>query len=154
MINSQASGDRMMNTDTVEPERRISGDMGTLGRGTVANVLIVDDDELIRKLITLILETAGYTVVEAVNGKDALNKLNGMNVEMIITDLRMPHMDGMEFIKHLRSKPAYRSVPIVAMTAEFLGYKKKEGEQAGVTDWILKPFLPQQLLHTVKRFAM
>ncbi len=117
------------------------------------NVLVVDDDALIRRLATLILRTAGYSVIEAVNGQDALNKLNATEVEMVITDFRMPQMDGMEFVKQLRARPAYRLVPVVMMTSEFHGYKKTEGEQAGVTDWILKPFLPQQLIHTVKRFA-
>lgn len=118
------------------------------------NVLVVDDDELIRRLATLILTTAGYSVIEAANGQEALNKLNAIDdVEMVITDFRMPQMDGIEFVKQLRAKAAYKLVPIVMMTSEFQGYKRTEGEQAGVTDWISKPFLPQQLIHTVRRLA-
>jgi two-component system chemotaxis response regulator CheY len=118
------------------------------------NVLVVDDDELIRRLATLILTTAGYSVIEAANGQDALNKLNAINdVEMVITDFRMPQMDGIEFVRQLRARAAYKLIPIVMMTSEFQGYKRTEGEQAGVTDWISKPFLPQQLIHTVRRLA-
>ncbi|MBI5640503.1 MAG: response regulator [Nitrospirae bacterium] len=115
------------------------------------NILIVDDENHVRQLLSLILKTEGYTVIEAINGRDALNKMNGNDISMVITDLRMPHMDGIEFAKQLKGKPDYRSVPIVMLTSEFQGYKKREGENAGITHWIAKPFIPQQLVRMVKR---
>jgi two-component system chemotaxis response regulator CheY len=121
--------------------------------GMKKNVLVVDDDSLIRQLVSLILRSAGYTAIEAVNGADALNKLGSARVEMVITDLRMPQMDGVEFIRQLRKRPEHESTPVVMMTSDFPDYKKKEGALAGVNEWISKPFIPQQLMHTVRKFA-
>lgn len=117
-------------------------------------ILIVDDDNLIRQLLSLVLMSAGYSVVEAVNGKDALDKLGETDgaINAIITDLRMPQMDGIELTRELRMNPAYECVPVIVLTSDFLGYKKREGEQAGVNGWISKPFIPQQLVHAIKRF--
>lgn len=115
-------------------------------------ILVVDDDVLIRQLLSLVLRSAGYAVIEAVNGKDALGRLNEAEVSAIITDLRMPGMDGIELTKELRKKPAYEYVPIIMLTSDFQGYKKHEGEQAGVSVWISKPFIPQKLIHTIRSF--
>ena len=117
-------------------------------------ILIVDDDTLIRQLLSLVLRSAGYSVVEAVNGKDALDKLGERDgaIDMIITDLRMPQMDGLELTRELRTNSAYESVPVIILTSDFLGYKKREGEEAGVDCWISKPFIPQQLIHTIRKF--
>jgi two-component system, chemotaxis family, chemotaxis protein CheY len=116
------------------------------------NILIVDDDALIRQLVSLILRSAGYSVVEAVNGKDALDKLNEAAIDLVITDLRMPQMDGIELTREIRTKPDYRYVPVVMLTSDFHEYKRREGEQAGVSSWISKPFIPQQLIHTLRKF--
>jgi two-component system chemotaxis response regulator CheY len=69
---------------------------------------------------------------------------------MVITDLRMPQMDGIEFIRELRKKPAYRSLPVVVLTSEFQEYKKREAEQAGISGWVAKPFIPRQLMPAVE----
>jgi two-component system, chemotaxis family, chemotaxis protein CheY len=115
-------------------------------------ILIVDDDALIRQLLSLILRSAGYSVVEAVNGKDALDKLNEAAIDLVITDLRMPQMDGIELTREIRMNPDYEYVPVVMLTSDFQGYKRQEGEQAGVNSWISKPFIPQKLIHTLRKF--
>ena len=116
------------------------------------NVLVVDDEHLIRQIISIILKSAGYKVVEAVSGNDAFSKMTGRDFALVITDLRMPGMDGIEFIKQLRSESAYRSVPVIMLTSEFSDFKKSEAEIAGVSEWIVKPFIRQQLLQTVRKF--
>ncbi len=116
-------------------------------------VLIVDDSASMRQLVSFALKDAGYNVVDAVNGRDALNKLNGGKIEVVITDLNMPEMDGIELIKQLRLKPGYKFTPIVMLTTESQESKKQEGRQAGASGWIVKPFTPEQLVDTVKKFA-
>lgn len=117
-------------------------------------ILIVDDDTLIRQLLSLILRSSGYSVVEAENGKDALEKVREASVNMVITDLRMPQMDGIELSRELRADPGHRDVPIIMLTSDFQGYKEREGEQAGVSSWISKPFIPQRLIHTIREFEL
>jgi len=116
------------------------------------NVLVVDDEHLIRQIISIILKSAGYKVIEAVSGYDALSKMADRNFGLVITDLRMPGMDGIEFIKQLRSESAYKSVPVIMLTSEFSDFKKNEAEIAGVSEWIVKPFIRQQLLQAVRKF--
>lgn len=115
-------------------------------------VMIVDDDILIRQLLSLILRSAGYSVVEATDGKDAMDKLSEAAIDLVVTDLRMPGMDGMEFTRRIRMNSAYGDLPVIMLTSDFQGYKRLEGEQAGVNGWISKPFIPQQLLQTIKKF--
>jgi two-component system chemotaxis response regulator CheY len=121
-------------------------------KGMARNVLVVDDEHLIRQIISIILKSAGYKVVEAVSGNDALTKMTDKDFGLVITDLRMPGMDGIEFIKQLRSESAYRSVPVIMLTSEFSDFKKSEAEIAGVSEWIVKPFIRQQLLQAVRKF--
>lgn len=121
-------------------------------KGMARNVLVVDDEHLIRQIISIVLKSAGYKVVEAVSGRDALSKMTDRDFGLVITDLRMPGMDGIEFIKQLRSESAYRSVPVIMLTSEFSDFKKSEAEIAGVSELILKPFIRQQLLQSVRKF--
>jgi two-component system chemotaxis response regulator CheY len=116
-------------------------------------VLIVDDSASMRQLVSFALRDAGYDVIDAINGKDAMNKLNGTKIEMVITDLNMPEMDGIEFIKQVRNNPGYKFTPIVMLTTESQESKKQEGKQAGASGWIVKPFTPEQLIDIVKKFA-
>jgi two-component system chemotaxis response regulator CheY len=116
-------------------------------------VLIVDDESFIRQMLSLILTNEGYCVLEAENGQDALEKLKNAEVEVIITDLRMPLMNGIEFIRELKKQPRYVSVPVVMITSDFDGYKMNEAKKAGVHQWIPKPFIRQQLVDTVRKFA-
>jgi two-component system chemotaxis response regulator CheY len=116
-------------------------------------VLIVDDSASMRQLVSFALKDSGYDVIDAVNGKDAMNKLNGTKIDMVITDLNMPEMDGIEFIKQLRTKSGYKFTPIVMLTTESQESKKQEGKQAGASGWIVKPFTPEQLIDIVKKFV-
>jgi two-component system chemotaxis response regulator CheY len=102
-------------------------------------------------MVALTLETAGYEVVEACDGHDAVAKLGGREYHLFVTDLNMPGMDGIELTRKLRSMPEYRFVPIVLLTTESHQEKKMEGKAAGATGWIVKPFKPEDLLATVKK---
>ena len=113
-------------------------------------ILTVDDSASIRQMVSFTLKGAGYQVIEASDGKDALSKLSGP-VKMVITDLNMPNMDGIELIRQVRALPGYKFVPIVMLTTEWQASKKQEGKSAGATGWIVKPFKPDQLLAVVKK---
>ena len=113
-------------------------------------ILIVDDSETVRQVLQLALGNAGYQVVEAEDGFDALTKLSGAQVDMLITDLNMPNMDGLELIKKVREEGNHRFTPIVMLTTESSEEKKKAGREAGASGWIVKPFKPEQLLKVVK----
>ena len=102
-------------------------------------------------MVSLTLTNAGYRVFEAVDGVDALDKLSRNPADMVLTDLHMPNMDGIELIKNVRSDPNHRFVPIVFLTTESQTEKKQEGKKAGATGWIVKPFKPDQLLAVVRK---
>ncbi len=114
-------------------------------------ILTVDDSASIRQMVGFTLKAAGYEVIEAVDGVDALAKLNGSKVGMIITDLNMPNMNGIELTRAVRAEAAHKFVPIVLLTTESQDGKKQEGRAAGATGWIVKPFKPEQLLAVVKK---
>lgn len=114
-------------------------------------IITVDDSASVRQMVSFTLQEAGYNVIEACDGKDALSKLNGATLNMVITDLNMPNMDGIELIKSLRSNPAHKFVPIIMLTTESQNEKKLEGKNAGATGWIVKPFKPEQLIAVVKK---
>jgi two-component system chemotaxis response regulator CheY len=114
-------------------------------------ILSADDSASIRQLVVFTLEKEGYEVVSAVDGQDALQKAKSSLVDMVITDLNMPNMDGLELIQVLRSEPAFKFTPIVMLTTESAMNKKDAGKQAGATGWIVKPFKPEQLIAVVKR---
>jgi len=114
-------------------------------------IMTIDDSPSLRQMVVLTLESAGYEVVEASDGRDALNKLKGREFHLFLTDLNMPGMDGLELTRKIRSMPEYRFVPIVLLTTESQQEKKMQGKAAGATGWIVKPFQPQDLLATVKR---
>ncbi len=114
-------------------------------------IMTVDDSASIRQMVSFTLKEAGYEVIEAVDGEDAMSKLNGLPVHMIITDLNMPNLDGIGFIRRVRSNTTYKFIPIVMLTTESQVSKKEEGKQAGATGWIVKPFRPDQLLFVVKK---
>ena len=113
-------------------------------------VLIVDDSETVRQVLKLALGNAGYQVVEAEDGFDALAKLSGVQIDMLITDLNMPNMDGITLIKEVRQNPSNRFMPIIMLTTESQPAKKQEGKSAGASGWIVKPFKPEQLLAVVR----
>lgn len=113
-------------------------------------ILIVDDSQTVRQVLQLALGDAGYEVIEAEDGFDALRKISGVRVDMLITDLNMPNMDGLELIKKVREDSQHRFTPIVMLTTESSEEKKKAGREAGASGWIVKPFKPEQLLKVVK----
>ncbi len=113
-------------------------------------IMTVDDSASVRQMVSFTLKSEGHSVIEAVDGKDALGKLKGP-VDMIITDLNMPNMDGIELIKQVRAQSAYKFIPIIMLTTESQAEKKQDGKAAGATGWIVKPFKPEQLLAVVKK---
>lgn len=114
-------------------------------------ILTVDDSPSLRQMVRLTLVGGGYDVIEASDGKDALSKANGASVNMVVTDLNMPVMDGLALIRELRKLPAYKGIPIVFLTTESDESKKREAKEAGATGWLTKPFKQDQLLAVVKK---
>ena len=116
-------------------------------------ILIVDDSASMRQLVSFALKDAGYNVIAAVDGKDALSKVNGTKVDMVVTDLNMPNMNGIELIKQLRNGTTNKFTPVVMLTTESQDSKKQEGRAAGASGWIVKPFTPEKLLGVVNKFV-
>lgn len=114
-------------------------------------ILTVDDSTSVRQVVSLTLREAGYQAVEAVDGRDAVNKLTTGAVDMVITDLNMPNLDGIGLIKWIRASSKHRFIPVVMLTTESQEAKKQEGRSAGATGWIVKPFRPEQLVMVVKK---
>ena len=114
-------------------------------------VITVDDSASIRQMVSFTLKSAGYEVVEAVDGMDGLEKAKGKSFNLVLTDQNMPRMDGLSLIKSLRGMPSYRSVPILMLTTESSDTMKSQGRAAGATGWLVKPFDPQKLIEVVKK---
>ncbi len=114
-------------------------------------ILIVDDSASVRQVQRHVLSGAGYDVVEATDGQDALAQLGRGAVSLILTDLNMPNLDGLGLIRAGRSDAAHRLTPVVIITTESQETKKAEARTAGATGWIVKPFTPEQLIGVVKR---
>jgi two-component system chemotaxis response regulator CheY len=114
-------------------------------------VMIVDDSLSMRQMIRFTLQGGGYEVVEATNGQDALDILGDSQMDLLITDLNMPVMDGITLIQRVRAMSSMKGKPILMLTTEGMAEKKAQGREAGATGWIIKPFDPQKLLQTVAR---
>jgi two-component system chemotaxis response regulator CheY len=124
----------------------------SLGKvGKVRKILIVDDSISMRQMVGYTLRQGGFEVIEAEHGQDAIDKLEGIVVDLIITDLNMPVMDGITLIQNVRKLTAMKSKPILMLTTEGLATKKEQGKAAGATGWIVKPFDPEKLLQTVAK---
>ncbi len=117
-------------------------------------VLIVDDSASIRQVVSITLKGAGYQVIEGCDGKDALSKLDGRKVHMIISDVKMPNMDGITFVKNVKQLPAYKFTPVIMLTTEAGEAKKEEGRAAGAKAWVVKPFQPAQMLTAVSKLIL
>lgn len=113
--------------------------------------LAVDDSKTMRDMVTFTLKNAGFEVIEAEDGKDALTKLGNTPVNLVITDLNMPNMNGFELIRSLRANTSYKFTPILMLTTEGDDSKKQEGKTAGATGWIVKPFNPEKLIQVVNK---
>ena len=117
-------------------------------------IMIVDDSASMRRVVGIALKGAGYDVIEGVDGKDALSKLTGQKVHMIISDVNMPVMDGIAFLKAVKGMPAYKFTPVIMLTTESAEEKKREGPAAGARAWVVKPFQPEQLVNAVQRLCL
>ncbi len=116
-------------------------------------ILTIDDSASIRQMVSLTLKTAGYEVLEAVDGKDGFGKATSNTVDAVITDLNMPNMNGIEFIKAYRADPSSKGIPIILLTTESDENLKREAKEAGASGWIVKPFKQDQLLAVIKKVA-
>ena len=114
-------------------------------------ILAVDDSASMRQMVRFTLESAGYRVVQAVDGIEALDYAKNSAVDLVLTDVNMPRMDGISLVRELRSLDTYRFVPMLVLTTESGQETKLRGKQAGATGWIVKPFNPEQLLATIGR---
>lgn len=114
-------------------------------------ILAVDDSASIRQMVSFTLKSAGYDVVEAVDGMDGLDKAKSRAVNMILTDQNMPRMDGLTLIKNLRELPQYKTTPILMLTTESSDAMKSQGRNVGATGWLVKPFDPQKLIEVVRK---
>ena len=114
-------------------------------------IMTVDDSTSMRQMVKATLLSAGYDVVEAADGQEALDYARENPVDLVITDVNMPRMDGITLVGELRSLPTYRLTPVLLLTTESSMEKKMEGKKAGATGWIVKPFNPAQLLATLAR---
>ena len=117
-------------------------------------ILIVDDSATIRQVVGMTLKGAGYEVMEASDGKDALNKLDGKRINLIISDVNMPNMDGITFVKEAKKLANYKFTPVIMLTTESQDSKKQEGQAAGAKAWVVKPFQPEQMLAAVAKLIM
>ena len=117
-------------------------------------ILIVDDSASVRQVVGIALRGAGYTVIEGVDGADALKKLDGQKIHLIISDVNMPNMDGITFVTEAKKLPAYKFTPVIMLTTESGEEKKKAGQAAGAKAWVVKPFQPPQMLAAVAKLVL
>jgi two-component system chemotaxis response regulator CheY len=114
-------------------------------------ILFVEDSASVRQVMNTTLTREGYDVILASDGQDAVSKLNGDKIHLIISDVNMPNMDGLTFVKQVKQMAAYKFTPIIMLTTETQEEKMNEGKAAGVKAWIVKPFQPAQLLAAVSQ---
>lgn len=117
-------------------------------------ILVVDDSASLRQVVSISLKGAGYDVIEAADGKQALAKLDGQKIHLVISDVNMPNMDGITFVKEMKKLPAYKFTPVVMLTTESQEAKKAEGQAAGAKAWMVKPFAPAQMLNAVSKLIL
>lgn len=117
-------------------------------------ILIVDDSSSLRQVVSITLQGAGYSVIEAFDGRHALTKLNGQKIHLIISDVNMPNMDGITFVTEAKKLAAYKFTPIIMLTTEAGEAKKQAGQAAGARAWVVKPFQPAQMLAAVSKLIL
>jgi len=118
------------------------------------NIMIIDDSVSLRQVVSIALTNAGYAAIEACDGKDALAKLTGQKINLMICDVNMPNMDGISFLKAIKEHPDYKFTPVIMLTTEAGEEKKREGQAAGARAWVVKPFKPEQLLNAVAKLVL
>jgi len=114
-------------------------------------IMTADDSASIRQMVSFTIKQQGYEVIEAVDGQDALTKLASQKVDLLLTDLNMPNLDGIGLIKGVRAGGPNKFIPIIMLTTESVDAKKAAGKAAGATGWIVKPFKPEQLVAVIKK---
>ena len=117
-------------------------------------ILVVDDSSSLRQVVGIALKGAGYEVIEACDGRDALGKIVGKKIHLIISDVNMPNMDGITFVKEVKKLAEHKFTPIIMLTTESQEGKKQEGQAAGAKAWVVKPFQPAQMLAAVAKLVM
>ena len=117
-------------------------------------ILIVDDSSSLRTVVNLALKRAGYEVLEAVDGEDGLTKLDGRKINLIVCDVNMPRLNGIEFVTRVKQHPRYKFTPVIMLTTEGQDAKKEQGRAAGAKAWIVKPFNPPVLLDAISKLVL
>ena len=116
-------------------------------------ILTIDDSKTMRDMLMLTLAHAGFDVLQAVDGQDGIDVLGDQRVDVVITDINMPKMDGYEVIRCLRKSPVHKSTPILVLTTESDTEKKNLAREAGATGWMVKPFDPERLIATIRKVS-
>lgn len=117
-------------------------------------IMVVDDSASLRNVVCIALKGAGYDVIEAADGREALSKLTGQKVHLIVSDVNMPNMDGITMVREIKKLDAYKFTPIMMLTTESQPEKKQEGRAAGAKAWLVKPFQPPVLLDAVSKLVL
>lgn len=117
-------------------------------------ILVIDDSASLRQVVSIALKGAGYEVVEAADGQQALERLDSNRVHLAICDVNMPVMDGITFVKEVKKRPNHRFLPIIMLTTESRESRKQEGQMAGAKAWVVKPFRPEQILNAVSKLVL
>ena len=117
-------------------------------------IMIVDDSASLRAVVGIALKGAGYSVIEGCDGRDALAKLDGQKINLIISDVNMPNMDGISFLSAVKQMPNYKFTPVIMLTTESATESKEAGRAAGAKAWMVKPFKPEALLSAVQKLVM
>jgi len=117
----------------------------------VRTIMTVDDSASVRMMVSFALRDMGFELIEAASGDEALRKIEKKPIDMLITDINMPGLDGIGLVRKVREKPSCRFIPIIVLSTEAREQKKQEGKKAGATEWLVKPFTLDQLVAVVKR---
>ena len=120
----------------------------------MATILVVDDSASLRQVIAISLQGKGYSVIQAENGKQALDKLDGTKINLVVSDVNMPIMDGLTFVGEMKKLPRYKFTPVIMLTTEAGNDMKERGRAAGVKAWVVKPFKPEQMLTAVAKLIL
>jgi len=117
-------------------------------------IMVVDDSASVRQVVNIVLKSGGYDVIEAVDGKDAIVKLTGRKISLVVCDVNMPNMDGISFLRVIRTMDAHKFTPVIMLTTESAESKKEEGKLAGAKAWMVKPFKPEMMLNAVSKLCL
>ncbi len=117
-------------------------------------IMVIDDSASLRQVVGIALKSAGYSVIEGCDGRDALAKLVGQRVHLIVCDVNMPNMDGISFVRELKTLPAHKFTPVIMLTTESQDAMKREGQAAGAKAWVTKPFKPEVLLGAIAKLVL